>query len=286
MLTFTWPAQTVSVDTSLLATSANQTTEITKLTSIDGKLPSNLTVTSTRLLVDGSGVTQPVSAASLPLPSGAATETTLSALNTKIPSSLTVSSTRLLVDGSGVTQPISASSLPLPSGAATSAKQPALGTAGSASTDVITVQGIASMTALKVDGSAVTQPVSNAGTFAVQADVTKIAGTSTDVGAGTSGSGTQRSVNASVASATLANVTSSASNVTLLSSSATRLGATFYNDSTASLYLKFGATASSTSFTVLIPPSGYYELPGSHVYSGIIDGIWSAANGSCRVTSW
>jgi hypothetical protein len=69
----------------------------------------------------------------------------------------------------------------LPTGASTSAKQPALGTAGSASTDVITVQGIASMTALKVDGSAVTQPVSgtvtanlssanvtNAGTFAVQ----------------------------------------------------------------------------------------------------------------------
>lgn len=48
----------------------------------------------------------------------------------------------------------------LPTGAATSAKQPALGTAGTASADVITVQGIASMTALKVDGSAVTQPVS------------------------------------------------------------------------------------------------------------------------------
>jgi hypothetical protein len=57
----------------------------------------------------------------------------------------------------------------LPTGAATSAKQPALGTAGAASADVITVQGIASMTALKVDGSGVTQPVSgtvtaNAGT--------------------------------------------------------------------------------------------------------------------------
>lgn len=57
----------------------------------------------------------------------------------------------------------------LPTGAATAAKQPALGTAGSASADVLTVQGIASMTALKVDGSGVTQPVSgtvtaNAGT--------------------------------------------------------------------------------------------------------------------------
>ena len=86
--------------------------------------------------------------------------------------------TALKVDGSAVTQPVSgtvtanagtgtmavsAASLPLPSGAATAAKQPALGTAGSPSTDVITVQGVASMTALKVDGSAVTQPVS--GTF-------------------------------------------------------------------------------------------------------------------------
>ena len=50
----------------------------------------------------------------------------------------------------------------LPTGASTAAKQPALGTAGTASSDVITVQGIASMTALKVDGSAVTQPVSAA----------------------------------------------------------------------------------------------------------------------------
>lgn len=55
----------------------------------------------------------------------------------------------------------------LPSGAATAAKQPALGTAGTASADVITVQGIASMTALKVDGSAVTQPVSLASAVAV-----------------------------------------------------------------------------------------------------------------------
>lgn len=50
----------------------------------------------------------------------------------------------------------------LPTGAATAAKQPALGTAGTASADVITVQGIAGMTAVAVDGSAVTQPVSAA----------------------------------------------------------------------------------------------------------------------------
>jgi|ERR1700676_594078 len=43
---------------------------------------------------------------------------------------------------------------------ATVAKQPALGTAGTASADVLSVQGIASMTPMKVDGSGVTQPVS------------------------------------------------------------------------------------------------------------------------------
>ena len=56
--------------------------------------------------------------------------------------------------------PVSAGSLPLPSGAATAAKQPALGTAGTASADVITVQGKSGMTAVVVDGSGVTQPVS------------------------------------------------------------------------------------------------------------------------------
>lgn len=59
---------------------------------------------------------------------------------------------------------VTVASLPLPTGAASAAKQPALGTAGTPSADVITVQGAASMTALKVDGSAVTQPVSNINT--------------------------------------------------------------------------------------------------------------------------
>src|SRR5581483_8201371 len=68
----------------------------------------------------------------------------------------------LKVDGSAATQPISAASLPLPSGASTAAKQPALGTAGTPSADVISVQGIASMTALKVDPSGVTSPISAA----------------------------------------------------------------------------------------------------------------------------
>lgn len=52
------------------ATSANQTTELASLASIDSKTPA---LVSGRQPVDGSGVTQPISAASLPLPTGAAT---------------------------------------------------------------------------------------------------------------------------------------------------------------------------------------------------------------------
>ena len=68
---------------------------------------SSLNVTlAGRLLTDGSGVTQPISVASLPLPTGAATEATLALINTNL-DQLNYSGTRLLVDGSGVTQPVS-----------------------------------------------------------------------------------------------------------------------------------------------------------------------------------
>jgi hypothetical protein len=69
----------------------------------------------------------------------------------------------------------------LPTGAATSAKQPALGVAGTPSTDVLTVQGAVTMTALKVDGSAVTQPVSGTVTTLQQQYATRLDEISTTV---------------------------------------------------------------------------------------------------------
>lgn len=95
------------------------------LASINTKLPT-LTTTVNGLKVDGSAVTQPVSATSLPLPSGAATtanQLDSIALETTIDSNINTIKNKLatgtiLVDGSAVTQPISATSLPLPTGAA------------------------------------------------------------------------------------------------------------------------------------------------------------------------
>jgi hypothetical protein len=148
------------------ATSALQTSGNVSLSSIDGKTPAlgqaamaasvPVAIASNQGAVPVSGTvtanagtgTFAVSASSLPLPTGAATEATLSALNGKVTA----------VDTGAVVVASSA----LPAGASTSAKQPAFGTAGAPSTDVLTVQGRASMTPLLVDGSGVTQPVTAA----------------------------------------------------------------------------------------------------------------------------
>ena len=87
----------------------------------------------------------------------------------------------------------------------------------------------------------------------------------------------------SATTATLANVSSSATNVTLLAANTARKGAYFYNDSTQILYLKLGATATTSSYTVEMGPEDFYELPNP-IYVGIIDGIWASANGALRVT--
>ena len=89
-------------------------------------------------------------------------------------------------------------------------------------------------------------------------------------------------VTAASSVSTLANVASSAASVTLLAANANRNGATIYNDSTQNLFVKFGVTASATSFTTRLTPQAYYEVPFG--YRGRIDGIWAAANGAARVT--
>ena len=181
-----------------------------------------------------------------------ATQTTLAEVEEDL-DQLTFSSTRLLVDGSGVTQPISAASLPLPSGAATAALQ--------------------------------TQPGVDIGDVTVNNGAGASAVNVQDGGNSLTVDGTVTTTFPSSTTATLTNVSSSVTNVTLLSSNASRKMATIFNDSTTNLFVKFGATASATSFTVKIALGGYYELP-IPVYTGQIDGIWDVANGSARITEY
>jgi hypothetical protein len=74
----------------------------------------------------------------------------------------------------------------LPTGAATAAKQPALGTAGAASADVLTIQGIASMTKLLVTPDSVALPANQS------VNISQINGVTPLMGAGNTGTGSHR----------------------------------------------------------------------------------------------
>jgi hypothetical protein len=111
----------------------------------------------------------------------------------------------------------------------------------------------ANTTAWKVDGSAVTQPVS---------------GTVTASGQGTS-------------SSAVTNVAASATNVTLKAANASRKALYIFNAGTSNLFVKLGATATTTtSYTAMILPNGFWELPDDPIYTGIVDGIWAATGGN------
>ncbi len=221
--------------------------------------------------------------------------------------SLTVSGS-VSVSNFPATQPVSAAALPLPSGAATAAKQPALGTAGTASTDVLSVQGIAGGIALPVSNSSLANldvalsTLSLKNQFPATLGITtkaaslSVALASDQVGTAGSASTTVMSVQG-VASMTpiqvlpptgtwtQSTVASLASSGTLIASNASRRGLCVSNNSTSILYLYMSSSTATTTTAnnVIIPPGGDYVMP-SPIYTGQITCIWSAANGSAQVT--
>lgn len=105
------------------------------------------------------------------------------------------------VTDNGGSLTIDAASLPLPTGASTAAKQPALGTAGTASADVITIQGIAGMTKLLVTPDSVALPANQS------VNVAQINGVTPLMGNGASGTGAPRVTIANDSTGILAQVT-------------------------------------------------------------------------------
>lgn len=182
----------------------------------------------------------------------------------------------------------------LPTGASTSALQ----TSGNTQLVTIASNQTNGTQVTAVNNFPATQPVSGtvAATQSGTWNITNISGTvSLPTGAATSANqtteiaslatiATNTALAPHTATSAVTSVASSATNVTILASNATRKQAAVYNESTQILYLKLGTTASVTSYTVQIPASGYYELPGITVYTGQIDGIWASANGNARVT--
>lgn len=84
--------------------------------------------------------------------------------------------------------------------------------------------------------------------------------------------------------APVTSVASSITVVTLLAVNTSRIGASFYNDSANILYLKWGANAATSDYTVKMQAGAFYEVPPWPIYTGIITGIWDVATGSCLIT--
>lgn len=137
-----------------------------------------------------------------------------------------------------------------------------VGTAGSAAAGVLSVQGIASGVAVPVSDNSTTLSVDDGGSsLTVDGTITarKAAGT-----------------------ATITTQADQASNATLKASNGNRLAIIILNDSTAILYVKYGATATSDDFTHKLQPG---DVLREESYTGQIDGIWASdASGKARIT--
>lgn len=84
---------------------------------------------------------------------------------------------------------------------------------------------------------------------------------------------------------TLTSVAGTTSSSTqLLAANTSRRGVYIFNDSTATLYVGFNATVTTSSYTVQVPSNGFFEMPTAPIYTGIIAGVWSAAAGNARIT--
>lgn len=80
-------------------------------------------------------------------------------------------------------------------------------------------------------------------------------------------------------------VPASTSSVSLLGANGARKMVTIMNDSASVLYVKFGTTASTSSFTYKVPAQQTLELPSAGViYTGALDGIWVSAVGNAVIT--
>jgi hypothetical protein len=76
-------------------------------------------------------------------------------------------------------------------------------------------------------------------------------------------------------------IATSGTSATLASASSARLRIVIVNDSSATLYVKYGATASSVDWTVKLAPDSMLD---EDAYTGRIDAVLSTGSGTARVT--
>lgn len=86
------------------------------------------------------------------------------------------------------------------------------------------------------------------------------------------------------ATATRTTVSASTSSVSLLGSNSARKQLILYNHSASVAYVNFGATASSSAFTVRMTGNSTFILDNNPIYTGQLSAIWTLAVGDMQVT--
>jgi hypothetical protein len=231
--------------------------------------------TAGALRVDGSAVTQPVSgtvtanagtgtftvAGTVTANAGTGNFTVVQATAANLNATVTGTVTANIGTTNGLALDTSVNGILVSQGSTTSGEKGPLiqGAVTTASPAYTTAQtsplSLTTAGALRVDGSAVTQPVSG----------------SVIVNKSTTG--------------TITSAAGSTSSFTVLASNANRISASIYNATNKTLYLAMASTASTSSYTVQIAINSFFEL--SIDYTGIITGISPAGvNGNVLVTEY
>lgn len=143
------------------------------------------------------------------------------------------------------------------------------GTAGTPASGVITIQGITGMTHLDDDGYAFATSTAPSYTNSTWNPLSvDLAGNLRVTGFVTTNK---------AASSAVTSVAQATSNTVILSSNATRVFASIYNNSGQKMFIKLGTTASNSSYSIQLMPNSYWEVPND--WTGEIDAVWSGAGG-------
>jgi len=207
-------------------------------------VPANLTVSSTRLLVDGSGVTQPISgtitanAGTNLNTSALALETTATAIKSAVEGLITVVGSGSFTAAQATHANLKAQAQILDS-VGNQVTYIQAGTAGTPSANVLSVQGVASGTALPVS------PIQ--GTI-----VTK------------------------------SNFSLTSPSSVLASANANRQVLTIFNEGAGNLHISAGASCTTTSYQVRLSAGDYYEVPLNQ--TSLTHSAVFATAGTARVT--
>lgn len=87
------------------------------------------------------------------------------------------------------------------------------------------------------------------------------------------------------ATPTTSRVAAAITSTQLLAANANRLNASIYNDSTDTLYVKYGTAAAATSKKFALKAGEYWEMPtGGTIHTGIIHGLWTGTNGAADIS--